>query len=332
MNAALRIDLSWRSIRPILLVLAGLGFSALGIGLIVHVINPDRLGLALRNIQWSWIGCAVLATLATYATRTKRWIILLRPLKFRESAVLRALLTGQLLNQLLPVRLGDVIRTLLLAREPGGSFARIFGSLLIEKAWDWLALCVLIMIVAWVIPLPEWLLPPARSIGVLAALIAIGFMAAAVMPGRLIPQALTRIERGLAHWPARWRTFALDNLRRLLDSLTVLRHRDTLMGAAFWTTLTWGLGIVVNYGVQRAFGFDSWLAATALLVVLMLGIALPPSIAAVGVFEGLSMLTLNTFGVPLETALAIGLLLHLVVSVPLMLSTGIAWLVATRKS
>ena len=331
MNAALRTDLSWRSIRSILLVLAGLGFSALGIGLIVRVINPDQLVLTLGSIQWSWIGGAVLATLATYAARTKRWIILLRPLKFRESAVLRALLSGQLLNQLLPVRLGDVIRTLLLAREPDGSFARIFGSLLIEKAWDWLALCVLIIIIAWVIPLPDWLLTPARSIGLLAALIVIGFVAAALMPERLISHGLARIEASLAQWPARWRTFTLDNLRRLLDSLSVLRRRDTLIGAASWTAITWGLGIVVNYGVQRAFGFDSWLAAAVLLVVLMLGIALPPSIGAVGVFEGLSMLTLSTFGVPLETALAIGLLLHLVVSVPLIIGTGLAWLVAARK-
>jgi hypothetical protein len=83
--------------------------------------------------------------------------------------------------------------------------------------------------------------------------------------------------------------------------------------------------------VQRAFGFNSWLAATALVIVLILGIALPPSIAAVGVFEGLCMLTLSTFDVPLETALAIGLLLHLVVIVPLIISTTVVWLTAARE-
>jgi hypothetical protein len=79
--------------------------------------------------------------------------------------------------------------------------------------------------------------------------------------------------------------------------------------------------------VQRACGVDSWIVAAALLAVLMLGVALPPSIAALGIFEGLSMLTLSVFNVPLETALAVGLLLHLVVSVPLLIGTALSWLI-----
>jgi hypothetical protein len=43
------------------------------------------------------------------------------------------------------------------------------------------------------------------------------------------------------------------------------------------------------------------------------------------------MLTLSTFGVPLETALAIGLLLHLVVMVPLIIGTAILWLLTSRR-
>ncbi|HTP07653.1 MAG TPA: lysylphosphatidylglycerol synthase domain-containing protein, partial [Anaerolineae bacterium] len=122
------------------------------------------------------------------------------------------------------------------------------------------------------------------------------------------------------------------NLQRLLDSLTVLRRRDTLIGAAFWTALAWGSSAAINYAVQRAFGIDSWIAAATLLAVLMIGIALPPSIAAVGVFEGLSMLTLSLFSVPLETALAIGLVLHLVVLTPLITCTALTWLYTVRRS
>ena len=67
-------------------------------------------------------------------------------------------------------------------------------------------------------------------------------------------RARPRLARVLARWPARWRAFTLNNLQRLLDSLAVLQHRDTMISTAFWTALTWGLGISVNYAVQRAFG------------------------------------------------------------------------------
>jgi uncharacterized protein (TIRG00374 family) len=330
-STASRPDRSWRSPRSLAWLALGITISAIGVGLIARAIDPDRFSLALASVDWSWIGGAIVIALATYVARMLRWIVLLRPLTFRHTAVLRALLTGQLLNHLLPIRAGDVVRSILLGREPGSSFARILGSVLIEKAWDWLALCGLILIVAWAAPLPDWFLVPARSVGLLAALVLIGFVAVAMIPERWISRGLVRLDRVLVGLSTRWRSFALNNLQRLLDSLTVLRRRDTIVGAATWTVITWSLSVMINYAVQRAFGVDSWIAAVTLLAVLMIGVALPPSIAALGVFEGLSMLTLGIYGIPLETALAIGVALHLVVIVPLIIGTTALWLLSARK-
>ena len=332
MSDPARLNRSWQSPRSLAWLVLGIAISIIGVGWIVRAIDPRRFALALAAIDWIWIGGAIVVTLVTYWARGQRWIVLLRPLTFRHSAVLRALLTGQLLNHLLPIRVGDVVRSIMLGREPWGSFARVFGSVLIEKAWDWLALCVLVLIIAWAAPLPEWFLIPARTIGGLAALIVMGFVAVAIIPEQWIPRGLARLDRALAQLPARWRFFALNNVQRFLDSLTVLRRRDTVVGAASWTAVTWGLSIVINYAVLRAFGYASWIAALTLLVVLMLGVALPPSIAAVGVFEGLSMLTLSLFGISPEIALAVGLMLHLVVLVPLIITTIILWFLPFRKS
>jgi glycosyltransferase 2 family protein len=311
-------------------LVVGIAISAIGVGLIAGAVDPDRLAHVLAGISWGWVGVAIIMTLVTYFVRAQRWIVLLRPLIFQHTAVLRALLTGQLLNHLLPIRVGDVVRSLLLGREPGGNFARALGSVLIEKAWDWLGLCVVVLIAAWAAPLPDWFLMPARTIGLLAGLVLLGFVAVALIPERWIPNGLARLDRALTGLPVRWRSFAVNNLQRLLDSLTVLRRRDTLVGAAGWTAITWIISVVINYAVQRAFGFDSWIAAITLLAVLMIGVTLPPSLAAIGVFEGLSMLTLSLFGISAETALAIGLTLHLVVVVPLIISTLFLWLYASR--
>ncbi len=330
MSAPSLPDRSWRSPRAVAWLAVGIAVSAIGVGLIVRAIEPEQLSLALQSMSWGWVGFAILVVLATYFARERRWIVLLRPLAFHHTAALRALLTGQLLNLLLPIRVGDVVRAILLGREPSGNFARVFGSILIEKAWDWLALCVLVSVVTWAAPLPGWFLTPARSIGLLAALILAGFVAVAIIPERSISRGVDRFDRALAGLPPRWRSFMLGNLQRLLDSLTVLRRRDTVVGAAGWTAMIWGLGAVTNYAVQRAFGIDSWAAAMTLLAVLMIGVALPPSIAALGVFEGLTMLTLSIYNIPLETALAIGLVLHVVVAVPLIISTAALWLLSGR--
>ena len=164
----------------------GFTLSAISIGLIARAIDPDRLALALRGVRLG-LGRRRAHPHARHLSLPGssagsfccvRW-------PFDHTAVLRALLTGQLLNHLLPIRVGDVVRSILLGREPGGSFARVFGSVLIEKAWDWLALCVLMLIVTWAAPLPDWFLAPARSIGLLAALVLIGFVAESHYPGTL---------------------------------------------------------------------------------------------------------------------------------------------------
>jgi uncharacterized protein (TIRG00374 family) len=320
-----------KPVRSFVLLALGVIISALGVGLIARTIDPDRFARILGTLDWRWLIAAVAGICATYVAREQRWAILLRPLIFRGAALWRALLTGQLLNLLLPIRVGDVVRSILLGREPTSSFARVFGSVLIEKAWDWLMLCLLIVIIAWAAPLPAWFLLPARTIGLVALLVLIGFIGVALTPEAWITRRVAWLDRILTRLPQRWHTVALNNTRRLLDSLGALRNQKAIIGAASWSLIIWSLSVIVNYAVLRAYGVEDWIAAAALLVVLMIGVNLPPSIAGVGVFEGLTMLTLQSFGVPLETALAIGVTLHVVVAAPLIVGTAWSWLIMGKR-
>lgn len=325
MKAVSRPDKLFKPVRSLFLLALGIFISALGIGLIARAIDPARFARILGALDGRWVMVAVAGICGTYLAREQRWSILLLPLTFRRAALWRALLTGQLLNLLLPIRIGDVVRSILVGREPSGSFARVFGSVLIEKAWDWLMLCLLILIVAWAAPLPEWFWLPARAIGLVAALVLIGFTGVAAMPEAWIAHGMARLEQALARRPQRWHTFILNNTQHLLDSFGALRHQEAIVGAASWSVILWGLSVCVNYAVLRAYGIEDWIAAAALLAVLMIGVSLPPSIAGVGVFEGLAMLTLPAFGISLETALAVGLTLHGVVAAPLIVSTAWSW-------
>jgi hypothetical protein len=323
--------------RTFSLISLGVFISAIGVGLIASFVDREQMARAFTTLAWPWLALAVAAVCANYFARLPRWAILLRPQTFRLLAQLRALLSGQLLNLVLPIRVGDVARALLLRREPGGSFARVLGSVLIEKAWDWLALCVLIVLCVAaahyrVIPLPDWFLAPARGVGFIAAVILAVFGLAALLPELTFRQALVRLERATAWLPVRLRLTLIPAVLRLAESLSVLRRRDIVAQSALASGVVWGLGVAVNYAVMRAYAVDSWLAAMTLLVVLMLGLALPPSIAGIGVFEGLTMLTLRAFNVPLNIALAIGITLHGVVVVPLFIVTGLAWLATAARS
>ena len=302
-----------------LTVALGMLVSALIVGVIARDVDATRLLRVLAAADGSWIVLGVIAILATMITRVRRWAVLLRPIVLPSATLLRALLIGQVLNFVLPLRLGDVARSAIVGRAPHASFERVLGSVAIEKAWDWLTLALLAIVVALSVPVPAWYSVPLRSIGLIAAIVLIGFGVIALTPtGRGSPR-LDRISNRLK--------FA-DRARRLCASLVALRDRSTLGQSAVWSLLTWGLGVVANYGVLRAYAVESWSGALVLMVALMIGITLPPSIAALGLFEGVTIAALSVVAVPLEIALAIGLTLHVVIFVPPLIGAGLLLILA----
>jgi uncharacterized membrane protein YbhN (UPF0104 family) len=154
-------------------------------------------------------------------------------------------------------------------------------------------------------------------------MVLIGFGAIAISPSSAVARGRMLIDRSVGRLTQRWQLFLRERLLRLLDSLTALRQRESIGLTALWSILTWALGIAANYAVMRAFGVNAWRAAMLLMAVLMIGVTLPPSIAAIGLFEGLTILTLSVFGVPYDTALAIGVTLHLVIFVPPVIAAGL---------
>ncbi len=323
MNTLTQPDHFPRPIKAAALIILGLIVSALGVWWIARAIDLHRLVTTFQSVETRWLLAAVVAIVATIFTRTWRWAILLRPLTFTPVRVATVVLAGQIINFILPIRLGDIVRSIWLGRAPNSSFARVFGSIVIEKGWDWLTLCFIVVMLAWFAPLPPWFMVPARIVGFVATIVLLVFGLVAWLPELTLQQTLSRIERVIAWLPMSLRLLLISTVRRLADSLIAVRRREAIIGAAIWSAATWGLGIIANYGVLRAYGVDSWSAAMLLVVVLMVGVALPPSIAAIGVFEGLTILTLSAFNIPIELALAIGIVLHLVIFVPPLIALGL---------
>ncbi|MBI5567053.1 MAG: flippase-like domain-containing protein [Chloroflexi bacterium] len=302
-----------------LTIAAGALISVGIIWLIARDIDSRQFSRVLMVADGRWIAFSTIVILGTMFTRIKRWAALLHPIDLRGPTLLRALLIGQVLNFVLPLRLGDVARSVIVARSEGVpasglSVERALGSIALEKAWDWLTLAALALIVAVTVVVPMWYSIALRSIGLVAALVLIGFAVIALAP---VGPWVARLDRLIGRLPL------ADRLRRLFTSFTALRDRSTFGRCAVWSITTWGLGVVANYAGMRAYGVESWSGALVLMVALMIGITLPPSIAALGLFEGVTISALGAVNVPLETALAIGLTLHVVIFAPAVIGAGL---------
>ena len=100
---------------------------------------------SLLNVSYFWTIPAALSTLVAFWLRALRWKYILDPVQvvtFRQS--LSATMIGYMANNVLPFRLGEVVRIIVIWKDAGVSRASVLGSLIIERLMDLLsALAVL---------------------------------------------------------------------------------------------------------------------------------------------------------------------------------------------
>jgi hypothetical protein len=308
--------------------LVGLSVAGLSCWLLARNVDWPGLQEALVSADYRWVAAGILAIVATFFTRVRRWQALLWRSGTRLRPTMTALLMGQVANMALPMRSGDVIRAIWIGPEGETGTVEALGSIAIEKVWDLIALltCGLILLV-W-IPLPDWF---ARSTwGTASALLVGGGLLLVALHWQA---PLFRLAgRLLARLPAGWDKALLPRLRRLANGLEAIRQTDVSLKAALWTGLTWALGALANLAILAAFGVPSAVAALFLLAALMVGGTIPTP-GKLGIYEGICVLSLhNLFHLAsYDRALAVGLLLRLIVMGPPLLTTALLTLWPSQR-
>jgi len=243
-------------------------------------------------------------------------------------------LSGQMLNTLFPLRVGDLSRAVVIGRE-GPGWAFVLGTVVLEKIVDFVWLALTFVLLLALIPLPDWVGD--------SGWILVG--AAALMCGVTFGMAASRqrlmqlVEAGAARIPLRWtrvRNFSaalVVQLHKGLASLDIVQQRHKLLLIALWSTLIWSAGVLTNYLVLLALGLDVGLSASVLILVsLMVGISVAAVPGRIGVFEWICVLALAVYGVDQAPALSYGLLLHVIVYAPVMLFGVLSFFILVRKN
>jgi uncharacterized protein (TIRG00374 family) len=256
---------------------------------------------ALARVDLSLIFLAVVVFLISMVARTLAWRELLDR-RYSLMQVLAALNEGYLLNNILPWRLGEFGRAILLGRKGEDGTLTVFSTIFMERLLDvFIAFSILIALLPTAAGLPE-----ARRTGlILAGILLLGAVVVwfLLRDASWIQSLLEALPGDPSLWAGRW--------ERLQSGLLVLREPDRFLRSISFLLLSWFLA-----GVQY------WLVLTAvvpganllwaffMLTVTLLGIAVPSSPGFIGVFEAAGVLALSVFGVPRGDALAASLLIH----------------------
>jgi hypothetical protein len=289
----------WRRIAP------GVIVSLLALAAVLYFADFRQMLQALRLANYWLVLLGLLISITWLVVRGFVWRTLLQD-KPPYKTVFLTLNETYLINNLLPLRLGEIAGAFLLGRKASLAFWQVISSVLIMRVMD-LAMAVGLLLVS----LPfvvggSWAQEAAIGAGLLV-LVAFLFL---FLMARYRQTAMNIFNRLAARWPLLLRLGG-NILPAFFNGLAVLTDGRVFLRASAWMLLNWGIAIL-QYSLIMAAYFPSPKPLWALfsLGVAALGVAAPSSPGAVGVMELSIVGSLSVFGLDPSTALAYAFTMH----------------------
>jgi phosphatidylinositol alpha-mannosyltransferase len=327
-----------RSRGPVLkrvgIVLAVLLLAAL-VAFALSRLELQRAGHALVTASPGWIVLALVLMSLAMVMRSVSWHQTLRaalpdtPMPW--GPVVRALMIGVMASALVPGRIGEPSRVLVLSRRLEGRTTRLLpvvaGTVFSQTLINLLALAILLVVSFTSVPLPS------GNVAAIATALALPLaLCALVVSG---PRLLALGRR--SHWPRV--AVAANTIGRLLalarQGLIVFARPRYGSTAIAFQLLAWALQWLACYMVILALGLEPQagiVAAAAILLAVNLSAILPATPSNVGVFQAACLVVLAAYGVGAGQALAYGIILQavevvtaLILGVPALLKEGLSW-------
>ncbi|MGA2453693.1 MAG: lysylphosphatidylglycerol synthase transmembrane domain-containing protein [Solirubrobacteraceae bacterium] len=302
----------------------------------------QRAGHALVTASPGWIALALALMSLAMFMRSVSWHQALRaalpdtPIPW--GPVVRALMVGVMTSALVPGRIGEPTRVLVLSRRLAGRTTRLLpvvaGTVFSQTLINLLALLILLAVSFTSVPLPS------GHLAAIATALALPLVVAAlvVLGPRLVSLGQRSRSRRIAH--------AANTITHMLalarQGLVVFARPRYGVSAILSQLLAWALQWLSCYMVILALGLESQAgpaAAAAILLAVNLSAILPATPSNVGVFQAACLVVLAAYGVGAGQGLAYGIILQAVevvtaigLGVPALLKEGLSWRDIRRSS
>ncbi len=270
-------------------------------------VELGRVFTELEETRPLWLIPVALCAALTLWIRALRWRLLLATLgPLRNTPVFDATCIGFMGNMIFPLRAGEAIKPLVVARGGEIGAAAALATVAVERICDLVALggCLLVAVV--LVPQGAFLRDRLGLLVAAVTVVAIGGVLA------------VRWREGLEGWVVRLARVlpegvagaVKDGVHGLLGSLAGLAAPRVLAGVVATSAAVWGVTAAGFAFSAQALGIDAPAAALGIVVtvVVAIAVAVPSAPGYVGVFWAGSEIALELFGVPRSLGFGYGLL------------------------
>lgn len=258
---------------------------------------------SLRLEHPGWIAGVLAFTLASYTLRCVRWTRMMRPTGAGFGVCARVLMTSLAANNILPLRIGDIMRVFTYAGDLGASPSVILSTVILEKLLD-----IFMLVLLFVLFMGRSVSPHSRLLAEsMLAVSSVGLLVL-LLGARMLQRPLHQLFRSLPQAPLlgkleHWLNLALDCIRQIGIAGSLL--------LVVQSAVIWAAEGMIFVSAARLLGVRSdavgpWQAVS----VANLSYLIPSSPGAIGTFEWAVKTALSSHGAPESLAALYALGLH----------------------
>ncbi len=305
----------------------GGGVSVALLLLLLYQVDMGDLKDALRDANYYLLAPSIVVYFFAVLFRALRWRYLLAPMGlFPVGRLYPVVVIGYMANNLLPVRLGELVRSYYLARRENVNTSSALATIAVERVYDGTTLLAFAALSApWLLLLGEFdgAADVSRTNGVIfmvGIIVAFALMLAVFTLLSTSPAFATRVEGWLNIVPAGPRPKVKEIFRTFVAGLAVLNSPSKHFALFVYSLPVWLLEGSMYFMLAYSFGIDEHFDSVGvlLLVVLLLtatsnlATSIPSAIGGIGPFEIVAQQTLMSLGVGASLAGAYSGFVHLV--------------------
>ncbi|MBA31099.1 MAG: hypothetical protein CL748_01010 [Chloroflexi bacterium] len=289
----------------------------------------------LKNINLIYVFISLIFYFLSLYFRTKRWSYLLSEnLPNPKRKILPVVIFGYMANNLIPVRIGEFLRSYYLSIRENISSSFVFGTIIIERLMDVIALVFFFTIgsllgsIFYSSDFNDFsnTVPGGKLIMALLSLLPFLFLIIIlIISNKISDKKISFVLNRLLFFTSYKIRYLIKNkIILLFNGVVTIRKKNIFFYTIIYSIIIWICEAVMYYIISLGFNlnifFDSTFELISVIIVFtsivnLAGI-IPSSAGSWGPFDFFGSLTLITLGVDNEMAVAYSLLVHFALWLP----------------
>ena len=273
---------------------------------------------SLLSINYLWLIPGAISVIASFAIRAVRWKMLLEPVQeVSYNKTFSSTMIGYMGNNILPFRLGDLVRAYSFSKDTGITKSTTIASLLLERILDLITtLGALGLVLSYFPRFPTW----ATRVGYATLLIVVILVLFTFFMQFKSEYVVRFTAFLLAPMPDKWASTVAKKIASFSEGLQIVSQYKKYFGLLLISVLHWPIYISIVWFTFQAFGYSYGIIESfVVLVFITFAVAIPSAPGYVGTFHGMVVASMALFGLAGDMARAFSVILHAVNYIPVTL-------------